>query len=37
MNEREAFIRGIAANLYDDTPRLAFADWLVPHPVWIDG
>ena len=28
MNERDAFIRGIAANIYDDTPRLAFADWL---------
>src|SRR5947209_8564515 len=31
MTEREAFIRGIAANLYDDTPRLAFADWLDEH------
>lgn len=31
MNEREAFIRGIAANLYDDAPRLAFADWLDEH------
>ena len=31
MNERDAFIRGIAANLYDDTPRLAFADWLDEH------
>ncbi len=31
MNEREAFVRGIAANLYDDTPRLAFADWLDEH------
>lgn len=28
MSERDAFIRGIAANLYDDTARLAFADWL---------
>ena len=28
MNERDAFIRGIAANLYDDAPRVAFADWL---------
>ncbi|MDY3555796.1 TIGR02996 domain-containing protein [Gemmata sp. JC717] len=31
MTEREAFIRGIAENLYDDTPRLAFADWLDEH------
>jgi uncharacterized protein (TIGR02996 family) len=31
MNERDAFIRGIAANVYDDTPRLAFADWLDEH------
>jgi uncharacterized protein (TIGR02996 family) len=31
MNERDAFIRGIAANLYDDAPRLAFADWLDEH------
>ena len=28
MTEREAFLRGIAADLYDDTPRLAFADYL---------
>jgi uncharacterized protein (TIGR02996 family) len=31
MNERAAFLAGIAANLYDDTPRLAFADWLDEH------
>jgi uncharacterized protein (TIGR02996 family) len=31
MNEREAFIRGIVADLYNDTPRLAFADWLDEH------
>ncbi|MBM3978970.1 MAG: TIGR02996 domain-containing protein [Planctomycetes bacterium] len=31
MNERDAFVRGIAADLYDDTPRLAFADWLDEH------
>lgn len=31
MNERDAFLRGIATNLYDDTPRLAFADWLDEH------
>jgi uncharacterized protein (TIGR02996 family) len=31
MAEREAFIRAIAENLYDDTPRLAFADWLDEH------
>ena len=28
MTERDAFLRAIAADLYDDTPRLAFADWL---------
>ncbi|HEY1190018.1 MAG TPA: TIGR02996 domain-containing protein [Gemmata sp.] len=31
MSEREAFVRAIAADLYDDTPRLAFADWLDDH------
>jgi uncharacterized protein (TIGR02996 family) len=31
MTERDAFLRAIAANLYDDTPRLAFADWLDEH------
>lgn len=31
MSDRDAFIRAIAANLYDDTPRLAFADWLDEH------
>ncbi|MBY0456074.1 MAG: TIGR02996 domain-containing protein [Gemmataceae bacterium] len=31
MTEREAFIHGIAANPYDDTARLAFADWLDEH------
>jgi uncharacterized protein (TIGR02996 family) len=31
MNEREAFVRGIVADLYDNTPRLAFADWLDEH------
>jgi uncharacterized protein (TIGR02996 family) len=31
MNERDAFVRGIAADLYDDAPRLAFADWLDEH------
>ncbi len=31
MTEREAFIRAIAENLSDDTPRLAFADWLDEH------
>jgi uncharacterized protein (TIGR02996 family) len=28
MSERDAFLRAIAANVYEDTPRLAFADWL---------
>jgi uncharacterized protein (TIGR02996 family) len=28
MNEREAFIEAIATNPDEDTPRLAFADWL---------
>jgi uncharacterized protein (TIGR02996 family) len=27
MNESAAFIQGIVANPYDDTPRLAFANW----------
>ena len=31
MAEREAFIRAIAEHLYDDTPRLAVADWLDEH------
>lgn len=31
MNEHDAFIKGIAANIYDDAPRLAFADWLDEH------
>lgn len=31
MNIREAFIRTIAENLDDDTPRLVFADWLEDH------
>ncbi len=28
MTEREAFIEAIAADPAEDTPRLAFADWL---------
>lgn len=31
MTEREAFIEAIAANPYEDTPRLVFADWLQEH------
>lgn len=31
MIGREAFIKDIAENLYDDTPRLIFADWLEDH------
>jgi uncharacterized protein (TIGR02996 family) len=31
MTESEAFIQAIAENLYDDTPRLIFADWLEDH------
>src|SRR5690349_15504156 len=26
--QSDAFLRGIAANLYDDAPRLIYADWL---------
>src|SRR5262245_34933312 len=31
MTEREAFLRAIADDLYDDAPRLVFADWLEDH------
>src|SRR5262245_65743596 len=31
MNVREALIQAIAQNLYDDAPRLVFADWLEDH------
>jgi uncharacterized protein (TIGR02996 family) len=31
MTDREAFIEAIAAEPADDTPRLAFADWLDEH------
>jgi uncharacterized protein (TIGR02996 family) len=31
MTQSEAFLRAIAENLYDDTPRLIFADWLEEH------
>jgi uncharacterized protein (TIGR02996 family) len=31
MSEREAFIESIAAQPDEDTPRLAFADWLQEH------
>ena len=31
MTEREAFIEAIATNPGEDTPRLAFADWLQEH------
>jgi uncharacterized protein (TIGR02996 family) len=31
MNEDDAFLRAICANPDDDTPRLAFADWLQEH------
>lgn len=31
MDERDAFLRMIAANPDDDTPRLVFADWLDEH------
>jgi uncharacterized protein (TIGR02996 family) len=31
MDEREALVAAIAANPDDDTPRLAFADWLQEH------
>ena len=31
MNEHDTFVHAIAANLNDDTPRLAFANWLDKH------
>src|SRR5262245_46453212 len=31
MTDREAFIAAIAANPEENTPRLAFADWLDEH------
>lgn len=31
MNERAAFLQAIATDVYDDTARLAFADWLDEH------
>jgi uncharacterized protein (TIGR02996 family) len=31
MTQPEAFVRAIADDLYDDTPRLIFADWLEEH------
>jgi uncharacterized protein (TIGR02996 family) len=31
MTESEAFVRAIAETLYDDTPRLVYADWLEDH------
>jgi uncharacterized protein (TIGR02996 family) len=31
MTQTEAFLRAIAENLYDDAPRLIFADWLEEH------
>jgi uncharacterized protein (TIGR02996 family) len=31
MVQPEAFVRAIAETLYDDTPRLVFADWLDEH------
>jgi uncharacterized protein (TIGR02996 family) len=31
MTERESLTRAICANPEEDTPRLAFADWLDEH------
>ncbi len=31
MSQPEGFLRAIADDLYDDTPRLVFADWLDEH------
>ncbi len=31
VSKRNAFIRSIAKNVYDDVPRLVFADWLDDH------
>ena len=31
LPEHDAYLRMIAANLYDDAPRIAFADWLDEH------
>src|SRR5689334_18621005 len=31
MATPEGFIRGIAEDLYDDAPRLVYADWLDEH------
>jgi uncharacterized protein (TIGR02996 family) len=31
MTEPEAFLRPIAEDLYDDAPRLVYADWLDEH------
>jgi uncharacterized protein (TIGR02996 family) len=31
MTEPEAFVRTIAEDLYDDAPRLVYADWLEEH------
>jgi uncharacterized protein (TIGR02996 family) len=31
MNEREALLKAVCENPYDDAPRLVFADWLQEH------
>jgi uncharacterized protein (TIGR02996 family) len=31
MTRHHAFIQSIAETLYDDTPRLIYADWLEEH------
>src|SRR5262245_35816935 len=31
MKEAEGFVRAIAEDVYDDTPRLIYADWLEEH------
>lgn len=31
MNEPKGFLHAIADNLFDDAPRLIFADWLEEH------
>ena len=37
MTEAEAFIGAIGESLYDDTPRLVYADWLDEHGEQADG